>query len=131
MLIKRSWILIGIVLILLFGTGLPIISCTMFQNKNIEQAFALGLTPAEFNILDAAIHEYLYEKYPFLRDTEFGIRYEKVDTKVEGIWPQFLIIDAYATFRTPPVVVRAAFFHGYVKIISETVTNEGEDFSNE
>ena len=112
-------------LILLVGTGLAIISCTTFQHKNIEQALTLGLTPAEFTILDTAIHEYLYEKYPFLCNTEFGIRYERVDTKVEGIWPYILIIDAYANFRTPPVIVRSAFFHGYVKIISEKILDEG------
>ena len=89
-----------------------------------KRAVVLGLTPSEFEILDTTIHEYLYEKYPFLYDTEFGIRYEKVDTKVEGVPPESLVIDAYANFRTPPVVVRAAFYDENVKIISEKVIEE-------
>ena len=90
-----------------------------------KQAIALGLTPSEFNLLDTTTHGYLYEKYPFLRDTEFGIRYEKVDAKVEGIPPESIVIDAYANFRTPPVVIRVALYDGNVQIISEKVIEEG------
>jgi len=125
LLVKRSWLLIGIVFFLLIGAVLAIIAYTVFQNRSIEEASNLGLTPAEFTILDTTVHEYLYEKTPILRYTEFAIRYERVDTIIDGVLPKFLLVDAYAGFRSPPVVIRAAFFHGYVKIISEKILDEG------
>lgn len=125
MLIKRSRLLKGIVFTLLICAVLTIISCDMFQNQSNEQTADLGLTPGEFNLLDTTVHEYLYEKTPILRYTEFAIRYERVDTIIDDVLPKFLLVDAYAGFRSPPVVIRAAFFHGYVKIISEKILDEG------
>jgi len=81
-----------------------------------RQAKILGLSVDEFKILDTAIHEHLYQKYDFLRRTEFQIRYRKV-TDVENVPEGALVVDAYATFRTPPVVVRALFYGEEVQII--------------
>jgi hypothetical protein len=89
-----------------------------------KQAVALGIALNEFEILNTTIHEYLYEKYPFLRETKFGIRYEKIVAKVENVPPQSIIIDAYANFRTPPVVVRVAFYDGNAHIISEEIIED-------
>ena len=122
---KRSWLLIGIGFILLLGIVLAVTYCISYQNRSVEQNDTLNLTPAEYNVLDTAIREYLYEKCPILRDTEFSIGYKRVAT----IWPRVLIIDAYASFKIPPLVVRAAFFNGHVKIISEEDFTE-EDFIN-
>ena len=105
----------------MIGAGLAVICCINYQNRSVEQNDTLNLTPTEYNVLDTAIREYLYEKCPILRDTKFSIGYERVAT----IWPRIIIIDASATFKTPPVVVRAVFFNGHVKIISE------EDFTEE
>jgi hypothetical protein len=123
-LIKRKWLLIVIALIVLISGGLGIYSCNTTPNPDREVASALGLSLREFRILDEEVHEYLYEKYPFLRDTQFGISYERVDAKVEGTPPESLIIDAYSTFRDPPVVVRAAFYDGNAEIISEIIIDE-------
>ncbi|MGA9351256.1 MAG: VWA domain-containing protein [Anaerolineae bacterium] len=84
----------------------------------------LGLTLSEFDTLSTSVREYLSSKYPFLRNTEFGVRYEKVDTPVEGVPAGSLVIDAYANFRTPPVVIRVASYGGEARIISEEVLEE-------
>lgn len=89
-----------------------------------KQAFLLGLTLNEFENLEMEIYEYLYEKYPFLNATMFGIRYEKVNAVIKDIPPDSLVIDAYANFRTPPVVLRIAFFNGNFQIISEIEIKE-------
>jgi len=86
-----------------------------------RQAYALGLTLEEFEVLDSSIHQYLYAQYPFLRKTQFEVRYEKVNTEIENFPQGTLVIDAYTTFRTPPVVVRAAFYEGQAYIISHWV----------
>ncbi len=117
---KRTRNLIGILLILLIGVGLTTMSCTVSQNEDDEAALELGLSPEEFEMLDIEVHEYLYERCPALRDTEFAIYYEKVDTVFDLISP-FLIVDAYATFTLPALIVRAAVFDGCVIIISERV----------
>jgi hypothetical protein len=113
---KRTRHLIGILLILLIGVGLTTMSCNTLQDQSIDQDNYLGLSSDEFEMLDSAVHEYLYQRYPFLSDTEFHICYEKVD-KVLPV----LIVDAAATFRMPPLIVRAAVFDGCVIIISERV----------
>jgi len=101
----------------------------MFQNQSNEQTADLGLTPGEFNLLDTTVHEYLYEKTPILRYTEFAIRYERVDTIIDDVLPKFLLVDAYAGFRSPPVVIRAIVYGDHVIIISETAANEGEELT--
>ena len=108
-----TWLLSGIAIIFLISIGSAIISCT----NNAEGA-NLGLTPEEFKILDSTIRDYLYEVYPFLSDREFNISYRRVDTEVIGVPPGSPIIDAYADYRTPPVIIRAAFYEGGVEILS-------------
>ena len=115
-----------IVAILVFSSAI----CALFPMTAHTEAYGLkkgeilGVTPGEFEPLSTSIHEYLYGKYPFLRDTDFGIRYEKVDAKIEGVPSGSLVIDAYANFRTPPVVIRVAFYNGNVQIISESEIKE-------
>jgi hypothetical protein len=71
---KRNWLIQTIVLVVLISIILPISSCAIFNNQNASQTDKLGLTPSQFEFLDTTVHEYLYGKYPFLRDTDFGIR---------------------------------------------------------
>ena len=94
------------------------------QIRNDKLAVSLGLTPSEFEVLGTVVREYLCKKYPFLSYTEYGINYEKVNTKIEGVSPESVIIDAHANFRTPPVVVRAVIYDGTVEIISVRVIEE-------
>ena len=124
---KGNWLIEAIVLAFLISIILPISSCAIFNDHRDAQTDDLGLTQGEFELLDTTVHEYLYEKYPFTRNTEFAIRYEKVDTIVFGIPSGSVIVDAYATFRIPPVVIRAAVYDDHVKIISETTTSEEEE----
>ena len=117
----------SIVVILVFSVLFLPPTTAHTEAYEFKDAEMLGLTPSEFEKLSTSIHEYLYEKYPFLRDTEFGISYEKVDTKIEGIPPESLVIDAYANFRTPPVVVRAVIYNEDMQIISEKAIEETGD----
>jgi len=83
-----------------------------------KQAKYLGLSCKEFNILSTSIREYLYETYLFLRNTEFGIRYEKVSEKLKSVPQESIIINAYANFRTPPVIIKVALYNEKVYLIS-------------
>jgi len=115
---KILWLLIGMVIIFLISTGPAIISCTTLENTSKAGAADLGLTPDEFEIIDTTIRDFLYETYPFLHDTEFGISYKRVDREVPGVPPGSPIIYAYADYRTPPVIIEAAFYEGNLEILS-------------
>lgn len=128
-LVKRNWLIQTIVLAVLISIILPISSCAIFKNHNDAQTDDLGLTPSQFELLDTTVHEYLYEKYPFTRNTEFAIGYERVDTIIDDVLPEFLLVDAYAMFSIPPVVIRAIVYNDHVKIISETTTSEEEELT--
>lgn len=90
-----------------------------------KQAAALGLTPSEFKIVDTAVREYFYEKYPFLRDwPDFPIRYEKVPEleNREGL----KVIKALGRFRLPSPSAIFGFYNGEVYFIAEELQGEPE-----
>jgi len=103
------------------------ISCDSQIIENLEdRARYLGLSCKEFNILVTSVREYLYDVYPFTRQTEFGIRYERVETKIKSVPSEAVTIDAYANFRTPPVVVTVVLYGKRVWFLSEETASRWE-----
>ena len=83
-----------------------------------EKADYLSLSCDEFIVLSTTVREYLYQRYPFLSKTDFGIRYERTDIEVKNIPTKAIIIDAFANFRTPPVVITVVFYEEEIYFLS-------------
>ena len=93
-------------------------SCPEWTRRRADY---LGLSCSEFNVLSTSVREYLYQKYAFLRETDFGIRYERAKVKIRGVPSKAMIINATANFRIPPVVITIAFYKGKIYFVSINV----------